>query len=331
MAREGTVAINILNRRLLIVTGKGGTGKSTVCAGLALAAVKQGKRVLLVECDSRSGSKARITEIFGTPHVDADPREVYPNIFAANLSGDAPLRHYVVSKVRFESIYNLAFRLPFVRNTMEFFPGVKEFFIMHRIAQFVNERSRGRLAWDLVIFDGPTTGHSLFYLQAPKMIRDMLKVGAFTRDAALTHDTIVSGDNTSFNVVTLAEEMPVNETIDLIRNAKLSLDVPLGYVFINMINSSPLANGLGERLREASADTGFQRAAAGFLGGEQAVRFATEAAAFQRERARLNQSYVDKLLREDMRYIQLPFIYSRNFDINTIIGISEVIRKGVMA
>ncbi len=302
-----------------------------MCAGLALAAAKQGKRVLLIECDSRSGSKARITEIFGTPPVQEHPREVYPNIFAANLSGDAPLKYYVVNKVRFESIYNLAFALPFVRNTMDFFPALKEFFIMNRIAKFVAERKAGRHAWDLVIFDGPTTGHSLFYLQAPKMILDMLKVGAFANDARFTYDTIVGKDTTTFNVVTLAEELPVNETVQLIRNAKDTLDVPLGIVFINMVNRSPLADGMGDKLTEAIKDPKFRQAASGFLGGEPATDFITEAAAFQRERSRLNRHYVDKLLKEEMGFLQLPYIYSKNFDVNTIIGISEVIRKGLAA
>ncbi len=321
--------ISILDKRLAIVTGKGGTGKSTVCAGLALAAAKEGKRVLLIECDSRSGSKARITEIFGTPPVQENPREVYPNIFAANLSGEAPLKYYVVNKVRFESIYNLAFALPFVRNTMDFFPAIKEFFIMYRIAKFVADRRSGKYAWDIVIFDGPTTGHSLFYLQSPKMILDMLKVGAFANDARFTYETIVGRDTTTFNVVTLAEEMPVNETVQLIRNAKVSLDVPLGMVFINMVNRSPLADGLGEKLKQASGDPGFLNAAASFMGSEQAAGFALEAAAFQRERSRLNQHYIDRLLKEEMRFLQLPYVYSRNFDVNTIIGISDVIRKGL--
>jgi len=235
----------------------------------------------------------------------------------------------VVSKVRFEAVYNVAFALPFVRNTMDFFPALKEYFIMHRIAKFVSEKRNGRYAWDIVIFDGPTTGHSLFYLQSPKMIFDMLKVGAFARDARFTYDTIVGKDTTTFNVVTLAEEMPVNETVQLIRNAKVSLDVPLGMVFVNMINRSPLANGLGEKLKQAAGDARFRQTAGSFLGSAPAAEFALEAAAFQRERARLNQHYVDKLLKEEMRYLQLPFIYSRNFDVNTIIGISEVIRKGL--
>ncbi|MEW6775486.1 MAG: ArsA-related P-loop ATPase, partial [Bdellovibrionota bacterium] len=280
---------------------------------------------------TRTDSKARITEIFGTPRVGFEPREVYPNIFAVNLDADSCMKDYVVRKVRIEMIYNAAFRFPFVRNTMNFFPGIKEFMIMYQIMCLEGARDRsGKPRWDLVIFDGPTTGHSLFYLQCAKVLVDILQAGPFYRDALKVHETIIDPQKTCFNVVTLAEEMPVNETIELIRNAKQVLDVPLGYVFINAVqehvfqesNGIPAARPGVDKIR---ADAAGAAKMAGGLGGTEAVQALLECAAFQTERADLNRQYIDKLLSEPMRFVEIPFIYSKNFDLNTIDGIAKTI------
>lgn len=329
MPCQGADTMNLLDKRLLIISGKGGVGKSTICAAIARMAAEKGRRVLLIEADTRSDSKARITEIFGTPRVGHEPREVSPNIFAVNLDADSCMKDYVVGKVKVEMIYSAAFRFPFVRNTMNFFPGVKEFMIMHRIMTLERERDRsGKLRWDHVIFDGPTTGHSLFYLQCSKVLMDILRAGAFYRDARQVHETIVDPQKTCFNVVTLAEEMPVNETVDLIRNAERVLDVPLGYVFINAVHEHvfPYSNGVAagrEGLDQLQDDpTGKQRLAKS-LGSESAVEALLECAAFQTERAETNRHHIDRLLGEKMRYLQIPFIYSKNFDLNTIDGIAR--------
>lgn len=329
--------MDLFQKRLLIVSGKGGVGKTTICAALARLMAGRGRKVLLVEADTRADSKARITEIFGTPHVGFDPREVYPNIFAVHLDADACMKDYVVHKVRLEMIYNAAFRLPFVRNTMNFFPGIKEFMIMHRIMRLEGMHDRsGAPRWDHIIFDGPTTGHSLFYLQCSKVLVDILRAGPFARDAQHVHDTIVNPEKTCFNVVTLAEELPVNETLDLVRNARQVLDVPLGYVFINAVQSHvfPEPNGIPagrEGIEALEADAAGRGRIEAALGGPAAAEALLECATFQTDRAEINRQNVDRLLGVPMRYLRVPFIYSRNFDLNTIDGIARTIGEGLGA
>lgn len=327
--------MNLLDKRILIVSGKGGVGKSTICAALARMAAKAGKRVLIVEADTRSDSKARITEIFNTPDVGFTPREVFPNIHAANLDADACMKDYVLQKVRLEMIYNAAFRFPFVRNTLHFFPGVKEFMIMHRIMCLEQQRnSDGSPRFDQVIFDGPTTGHSLFYLEISQLFVDILKAGFFARDAKKVIDSIIDPDKTCFNVVTLAEEMPVNETVDLLRNARATLDIPLGYIFINAIQPSVFGaiEGVGsehEGLEKLKADETGSAGLADFLGSPGAVDALLETAAFQSERSEINRRQIKRLTEHPMRFMKIPFIYSKNFDLNTIDGIAETISNGM--
>lgn len=321
--------MDILSRRLVIISGKGGTGKTTVCAALARLAAQGGKRVLLVEADTRADSKARITEIFGTPRIGFQPGEVSPGIWAANLDADSCMKSYVVGKVRLEMLYNAAFRFPFVRNTLHFFPGIKEFMIMYQILRLVTETDRsGRPRWDLVIFDGPTTGHSLFYLQIPKMMADILKAGPFARDAGQIHETLINEQTSCFNVVTLAEEMPVNETIELLGNAEQSMRVPLGYVFVNAIHEHALSEGR-ETLDALRADERGREQVAGALGGAGAVEALLECASFQTERAEINRRHIERLERQDFRSLPIPYIYSKNFDLNTIDGIARTLSHGM--
>ena len=328
--------MNLLDKRILIISGKGGVGKSAICAALARMSARAGKRVLIIEADTRSDSKARITEIFNTPQVGFEPREVYPGIHAANLDADSCMKDYVLQKVRIEMIYNAAFRFPFVRNTLHFFPGVKEFMIMHRIMCLEQERDHsGRLKYDQVIFDGPTTGHSLFYLKVPDLFVNILRAGFFARDAKKVHNAIVNPAQTCFNVVTLAEEMPVNETLDLLRNAKASLEIPLGYIFINAVQPHVFAGieGAGserEGLDKLKSDAASVEKLAAALGSTGAVEALIETAAFQSERAEINREQIARLLQHDMRFMQIPFVYSRNFDLNTIDGIADTISKGMV-
>lgn len=327
--------MNLLDKRILIISGKGGVGKSTICAALARMSARAGKRVLIVEADTRSDSKARITEIFNTPDVGFEPREVFPNIHAANLDADSCMKDYVLQKVRLEMIYNAAFRFPFVRNTLHFFPGVKEFMIMYRIMCLEQARSSsGKPRYDQIIFDGPTTGHSLFYLEISQLFVDILKAGFFARDAKKVIDSIIDPDKTCFNVVTLAEEMPVNETLDLLRNAKAALDVPLGYIFINAIQPSLFGEIEGveserEGLEKLKSDAAGREKLADALGDAGAIESLLETAAFQSERSDINRRQIERLLQHPMRFMKIPFIYSKNFDLNTIDGIADTISQGM--
>jgi anion-transporting ArsA/GET3 family ATPase len=225
----------LLDRRLLFVTGKGGVGKSTVTAAIALLAAEQGKRVLLVEVDA----KGNLTNLFEHPPVGFDPVAVYPGVYAMQLLTEASLREYLHLNLRIPVIGRmgpLANAFDFVANAA---PGVKEILTVGKVCWEVRESLEGRADWDLVVVDAAATGHVLAQLDAPRTIRELVHTGPIRNQTEWMLEILSDPALTALNVVTAPEEMPVNETIDLVERAAKETTVPLGAVIVNRVLPEP--------------------------------------------------------------------------------------------
>lgn len=225
----------LLDRRLLFVTGKGGVGKSTVTAALALLAAERGKRVLLVEVDA----KGNLTNLFEHPPVGFEPREVHPDVFAMQLDTESSLREYLKLNLRIPLVGRIgpiAGVFDFVANAA---PGVKEILVVGKVCWEVRESIEGRAPWDLVIVDAAATGHVLAQLDAPRTIRDLVQAGPIRNQTEWMLDLLSDPAVTALNVVTAPEEMPVNETIELVDRARRESPVPLGAVVVNRVLPEP--------------------------------------------------------------------------------------------
>jgi len=226
-----TAAPDLLARRLLVVTGKGGVGKSTVTAGLALLAADLGKRVLIVEVDG----KGDICTKFEHPAVGFEPVEVHPNISVLAMDTEASLREYLRLNLKVPVLG----RLGPVARVFDFVataaPGVKEVLTIGKVAWEVRESIEGRAPWDLVLVDAAATGHVVAQMGAPDAIRDLVSVGPIRAQTEWMIEILSDPAITALNVVTTPEEMPVSETIDLVTRARTELDVPLGAVIVNRV------------------------------------------------------------------------------------------------
>ena len=160
-------APDLLARRLLFFTGKGGVGKSTVAAATALLAAEQGQRVLVVEADD----KGAIPGSFEQPSVGFEPREVYPGVCAMAMRTEDSLKEYLKLNLRVPVLGRLgplARVLDFVATAA---PGVKEILTVGKICWEVRESIEGRADWDLVVVDAAATGHIIGQLDAPRAIQ----------------------------------------------------------------------------------------------------------------------------------------------------------------
>jgi anion-transporting ArsA/GET3 family ATPase len=234
-----TDAPELLDRRLLFFTGKGGVGKSTITAATALLAAERGKRVLLVEVDS----KGNLTALFERPPVGFDPVEVYPGVHAMQLNTEASLREYLKLNLRVPvlgRIGPLASMLDFVANAA---PGVKEILTVGKVCWEVRESVEGRADWDIVIVDAAATGHVVAQLDSPRAIRELVQVGPVRTQTEWMVELLADPAITALNVVTSPEEMPVSETIELVASARENLDVTLGTVVVNRVLPEPFTRG----------------------------------------------------------------------------------------
>ena len=222
---------DLLDRRCLFFTGKGGVGKSTMAAATALLAARTGRRVLLVEVDAKGDVPAQ----FEQKAVGFTPREVYPGVFAMAMDTEASLREYLRVSMRVPVIGRLgplAKVLDFVATAA---PGVKEILTVGKIMWEVRESIEGRADHDIVIVDAAASGHVVAQLGAADAIQELVDVGPLRDQTRWVSELLADADVTGVNIVTTPEEMPVTETIELVGRLRAEVDAPLGVVIVNRV------------------------------------------------------------------------------------------------
>jgi len=291
-------APDLLGRRLLFFTGKGGVGKSTVTAATALLAADRGQRVLVVEADA----KGAIPGHFEQPTVGFEPREVYPGVCAMAMRTEDSLKEYLKLNLRVPVLGRLgplARVLDFVATAA---PGVKEILTVGKVCWEVRESIEGRADWDLVVVDAAATGHIIGQLDAPRAIQDLVSVGMVREQTDWMVELLSDASVTGLNIVATPEEMPVNETIELVQRARVELTVPLGSVVVNRVLPELFTHADEETFEALRGDEGGAVLTARVGSGSTAVLDAARLAVSLR-RTRVAH------LAELRRAVELPMLY----------------------
>jgi anion-transporting ArsA/GET3 family ATPase len=247
---------SLLERRLVIVTGKGGTGKTTVAAALAVAAAAAGRRVLLAEV----GRDEQIPSLFapGAPPAGYAGREIHPGITAMQIDPFAALGEYLALQLGMSAPVSLVLRNRAFRQLMEASPGWRELITLGKVWHLEQmQESPGRARWDLIVVDAPATGHGVTFLSAPRVVVSALRTGPLRRQAAKVEDLIEDPVRTELLPVALAEELPVRETEQLIDSVQSAVGIRVGRVVVNGVLPRPFPAGLDDldqRLRRLPAD-----------------------------------------------------------------------------
>ena len=220
---------SLLDRRLVVVTGKGGVGKSTVSAALALLASRAGKRVLVCEV----GGQERVAPLLGAPPTGAVTREARPGLFTVSVVPGAAMREYGVMVLRFRTLYDVVFENRLMRYFLGAVPGLAELVTIGKILHEVKVVEAGRPRWDLVVLDAPATGHAVQLLRVPSALMDTVPAGPLRHDAEWMRAILEDPARTALALVTLPEEMPVNEAIELDVQVRDLLAIPRAALFVN--------------------------------------------------------------------------------------------------
>ena len=233
--------MSLLDRRLVFVTGKGGVGKTSVAAGLALLAAGEGKRTLLCEVDA----KGDVAAAFESGPLTFAPAQVADNLRAMVMSTEESLKEYLRIHLKLPLVTRigpLARSFDFVASAA---PGVREILTIGKLAYEVREDH-----YDIVVVDASATGHVVGQLASPAAIHDLVRVG-LVRDQTdwmleILHDPSVTGTA----IVAVPEEMPVTETLELSERLGAETEVDLAAVIVNRV----LPELFGER-EEAAYET----------------------------------------------------------------------------
>ena len=223
----------LLSRRLLLVSGKGGVGKTTVAVALARLAVRAGKRTLLCGVDT-AGELGRL---LGRPGLDAEPVDVAGGFRACDLDGHSAMREFLRMRLK---IHAIADRVASNKAFAGFFtaaPGLREYVLLGKAwyearerAGWLGDNSRN----DLVILDAPATGHAAAFLRAAHQITDIM-VGPLQASARQIRDFLVDPALTALVLVATPEELAVNEAVELSRHARRELSMHVGLVVLNSV------------------------------------------------------------------------------------------------
>jgi anion-transporting ArsA/GET3 family ATPase len=220
------------DRRFLIVTGKGGVGKTTVCAAEAIALAAKGKRVLVAMCNA----KERLSAMLGSDLVGNQVLPVGQNIWAVNMDPETALEEYGLMMLKSRALYKVLFDNKYVRTFFRAVPGMAEWAMLGKAWWHTTELlADGRPRFDVVILDAPATGHGLDMLRVPKVILDVVPSGLLRRDAERAWAMFQDPAQCAVILVTLPEEMPTTETIELANALRGELKLPIGKVVVNAV------------------------------------------------------------------------------------------------
>jgi anion-transporting ArsA/GET3 family ATPase len=226
------VASGLESRRFVIVAGKGGVGKTTVCAAEALALAAKGKRVLVCMCNA----KERLSSMLGSELIGADVKLVAPNVWAVNMDPELALAEYGMMTLHSKTLFKLLFDNKYVRTFFRAVPGMQEWTLLGKAWWHTTEtRADGSWLYDVVILDAPATGHGLDMLRVPKIILDLVPPGLLRRDAERAWKMFRDPKLSAVVLVTLPEEMPTTETIDLAHALRDELELPIGKIVVNCV------------------------------------------------------------------------------------------------
>jgi anion-transporting ArsA/GET3 family ATPase len=219
-----------LNRRFVIVAGKGGVGRTTVSAALGLAAVRQGKTVLIAMCHV----KEQLSAMLGVPAIGMSVKTVLPGLDAVNMFPETALKEYGQLKLKIPMLYRAVFENKTVMAFLRATPGIDAWSMLGKACYHAMQTTRAHgPRYDLVILDAPATGHCLDMLRVPRVITEIAPAGLLRKDAEAAWQLLQDPSRTTAVVVSWPEEMPINEAIELQRTLREELQIDVSELIVN--------------------------------------------------------------------------------------------------
>jgi anion-transporting ArsA/GET3 family ATPase len=226
-------------RQIHFITGKGGVGKSLVACALARRFVDEGDRTLLVQVHAKDSHAA----LLGIAPVGDDVAAAGRNLWTVNLHPAQAMREYALMTLKLETLYKAVFENRLTKTFLRFVPSLNELTMMGKLWFHAEERldggglfgGGGQPRFDRIVVDCPSTGHALKLLSVSRVLTETLRVGPMVEKTRQMASVFGDARRSAIHVVTLPEELPVNETMELLAALDRDKTVHVGHLIVNQV------------------------------------------------------------------------------------------------
>jgi anion-transporting ArsA/GET3 family ATPase len=333
-SRKATVRIEeLLEPRILIVSGKGGVGKTTIAAALAVVAARAGHRVCVAEVD-RKGSLAKL---LGGGPVGYEPEELTPGVWGMGIVPEDALAEYLNVQYHMKRISRLFTNTHFVDYITTAAPGLKDILVLGKVWYLEQGPASGgtKHNFDTIIVDAPAAGHMLTFLAAPMGLANMVSVGPVRRQSDWLVEMLQDPKRTRVHLVTLAEEMPVSETIETSIALESKIGITRGPAFANAIYSRLLTPSEEKELDDLTAqhridELAMEAKSVGLTLDDEDMQALVGYARFLNARRAIQSRHL-KALRKSISdpVVELPFLFSAGLALPDIETLADSIEASV--
>lgn len=313
----------ILDRRLLIIAGKGGVGKTTIAAVLGTLATRHSKRVVIAEVEG----KGSLSSLFGVGPLTPEPTEVGPDLYAMNISPEDALEEYFDVQFHMKRIAKPLITSQLMDYATHAAPGLRDILMLGKVWYAATRKKE----FDLIVLDTPGAGHAVSMLKSPEGFLHAVPVGPLAGHTRQVLTWLRDPEQVAIHLVSLGEEMAVNETIETTQLMEERIEMDVANVFLNMLYSDPVDDPqLLSALEALTTSEDLSRAALESGASLDAADADTlfELADFYRARRRIQEEHRHTLVEQlthTAPIIDVPFLFRETFGATELGLLADVV------
>lgn len=306
MAASTKDSPSLPDSQVLMVTGKGGVGKSAIAAGLATACAQAGRQTLLTVYEREDCNHPLLDA-----QVEYEPVEYQPGLWLSRLDSRLSMKEYIHRNIPFHLLYDWLLSGKMLGQFTDAAPGFDELMCLGKLYDLA-DGSDGKQPFDTIIFDAPATGHSSLMLRTPAVTAETVRSGPIHQSALKVQAMLEDAERFSVLVVALAEEMAIQEGCELTDYVGDELQLSVGPMLVNRTRSP----------RFSDTETAALQGHASTVSTE--AQAAIGSAVAHHELCKLQQGYIERLRAERKPWLEVPRVIQARFDAQAIVaGIAE--------